>query len=281
MLNIISLGAGVQSSTMALMAAHGEITPTPDAAIFADVGDEPTNVYEWLDYLESIITNPLRVDHPFPVYRVKHKSGLSLSAVAPRLKLAKTSGNTYLEDMIPAYLKGADGHIGMSPRHCTKTFKVNTVRRKTRELLGGKTPAGAVHMWIGISTDEAQRMKPAPVKYIINKWPLVEMGISRQDCFRWMEKAGYPRPPRSSCVFCPFHSNSEWRHLKENDPASFQKAVDFEKVYSAAISKATSLHATAAFLHKSGVPLDQADFTDGDPNQLDMFGNECEGMCGV
>jgi hypothetical protein len=28
MMNIISLGAGVQSSTMALMAAHGEITPS-------------------------------------------------------------------------------------------------------------------------------------------------------------------------------------------------------------------------------------------------------------
>jgi len=43
-MNILSLGAGVQSSTMALMAAHGEITPTPDAAIFADVGDEPDSV---------------------------------------------------------------------------------------------------------------------------------------------------------------------------------------------------------------------------------------------
>jgi len=29
-LTVISLGAGVQSSTMALMAAAGEITPMPD-----------------------------------------------------------------------------------------------------------------------------------------------------------------------------------------------------------------------------------------------------------
>ena len=39
--HIISLGAGVQSSTMALMAAHGLITPHPVAAIFADTQDEP------------------------------------------------------------------------------------------------------------------------------------------------------------------------------------------------------------------------------------------------
>lgn len=35
-IHVISLGAGVQSSTMALMAANGEITPMPKCAIFAD-----------------------------------------------------------------------------------------------------------------------------------------------------------------------------------------------------------------------------------------------------
>ncbi len=51
-IHIISLGAGVQSSTMALMAAHGEIEPMPDAAIFADTQNEPQRVYEWLDWLD-------------------------------------------------------------------------------------------------------------------------------------------------------------------------------------------------------------------------------------
>lgn len=37
-LRALSLGAGVQSTTMALMAAHGEIGPMPDCAIFADTG---------------------------------------------------------------------------------------------------------------------------------------------------------------------------------------------------------------------------------------------------
>src|SRR3974390_579659 len=64
MLSIISLGAGVQSTTMALMAAHGEITPMPDCAIFADTQWEPKIVYSHLDWLCS--GNVL----PFPVYRV-------------------------------------------------------------------------------------------------------------------------------------------------------------------------------------------------------------------
>ena len=61
MKRFLSLGAGVQSSTLALMIAHGELEPV-DAAIFADTGWEPKKVYAWLDWLEKQL--------PFPVYRV-------------------------------------------------------------------------------------------------------------------------------------------------------------------------------------------------------------------
>lgn len=63
MKRFLSLGAGVQSSTLALMIAHGEIEPV-DAAIFADTQWEPSHVYDWLDWLEKQL--------PFPVYRVTH-----------------------------------------------------------------------------------------------------------------------------------------------------------------------------------------------------------------
>jgi hypothetical protein len=53
LLEVISLGGGVQSSAMALMAEQGILLPRPDAAIFADTGHEPdavpshTRVTEW------------------------------------------------------------------------------------------------------------------------------------------------------------------------------------------------------------------------------------------
>jgi 3'-phosphoadenosine 5'-phosphosulfate sulfotransferase (PAPS reductase)/FAD synthetase len=59
---VISLGAGVQSSTMALMAARGQIEPMPDYAIFADTQAEPKHIYSWLDWLETQL--------PFPLIRV-------------------------------------------------------------------------------------------------------------------------------------------------------------------------------------------------------------------
>ena len=48
MINVLSLGAGVQSSAMALMAAKGEITPMPDCAIFADTQAEPQSTTIWI-----------------------------------------------------------------------------------------------------------------------------------------------------------------------------------------------------------------------------------------
>ena len=48
-LRALSLGAGVQPTTLDLMAAHGAVGPMPDCAIFADTGWEPRAVYEHLD----------------------------------------------------------------------------------------------------------------------------------------------------------------------------------------------------------------------------------------
>ena len=61
----LSLGAGIQSTAMALMAAHGEIDgPMPDVALFADTGEEPEPVLETVRWLGS--GNVL----PFPVRTV-------------------------------------------------------------------------------------------------------------------------------------------------------------------------------------------------------------------
>lgn len=49
-LNVISFGAGVQSTTLVLMAIHGLIA-RPDAVIFADTQSEPQWVYETLKWV--------------------------------------------------------------------------------------------------------------------------------------------------------------------------------------------------------------------------------------
>lgn len=266
-LRILSLGAGVQSSTLALMIARGEIEPV-ECAIFADTGDEPTDVYRYLDYLKAIL--------PFPVHRV---SAGRLSDSSTTVKTAK-SGNTYLVSMVPAHIARQNASKGMQVRHCTRNHKIDPINRKVRELAvvprGCKTVMAQV--LVGISLDEAIRMKPSQKTWIENTWPLVERRITRQQCLDWMDHHGYPRPPRSACVFCPYHSDAEWTRLKTNDPDGFLAAVRYEARLQESYRQASALDGVP-YLHSTLRPLDEVDFTAD--RQVDMFGNECEGICGV
>lgn len=129
--------------------------------------------------------------------------------------------------------------------------------------------------------DEISRVKPSQVRYSINRWPLIEKEMSRRHCLAWMRSHGYPTPPRSSCVFCPYHSNREWRRLKDQEPDAFARAVTFERDFQAAKAKIGTLRCVP-WLHRQRIPLDQVDLsTEEERGQLTMFNNECEGMCGV
>lgn len=269
----LSLGAGVQSSTVALMAECGELTPKPDFAIFSDTQAEPASVYRWLDWLEKQLS--------FPIYRVSYGD---LAEDALELRTSKKSGLVYIRAMIPAFaLVNGEGK-GIMPRYCTRDYKVYPIRRKLRELLNLKAvPSSSpvlVTLWMGISFDELTRMRVSDVSWIHHRYPLVDHGMTRRDCIDWMEAHGYPRPPRSACYFCPFHTDKEWVRMRDEEPEEFQKAVLWERKFTAAATQNEVLTATP-FLHSSCVPLDQVQFREKDPNQLELFNRECEGMCGV
>ncbi len=264
MKHIISLGAGVQSSTMALMAKHGEITPMPDCAIFADTQAEPQSVYKWLDWLEKQL--------PFPVRRVTRGS---LAEVATTVRTSRNNLQ-YTKGAIPAFIINQQGRTGLMMRQCTADFKITVIQQEIRRLRENKE---TFVQWIGISRDEAHRMKPSQLAYVENRWPLIEQYKTRNDCLDWMEAKGYPEPPRSSCVFCPYHNDNEWRRLKQDEPLEFEKAVQFEKQYQISMSKVSNFRGTP-YMHRSCMPLGEIDF-DRPSNQPSLFGNECEGVCGV
>jgi hypothetical protein len=275
----LSLGAGVQSSTIALMAKHGEITPMPDAAIFADTQAEPASVYRWLDWLEKEL--------PFPVHRVT-RGDLTQESLTIR-QFKNDASRHWVKSLIPAFIANPDGSRGIMGRQCTFSYKVEQLEKASRSL--GQIKRGqkeiTVTQWIGISWDEIQRIKPSRVAWTQHRWPLVELRMGRRDCLKWMESHGYPKPPRSACVYCPFHSDDEWRRLKDEEPEEFNRCIKFEKDLQEAKGQ-TDNQRGVPFLHPSLVPLDQVDFrTDIERGQLALwldeqsFGNECEGMCGV
>lgn len=249
-IHIISLGAGVQSSTMALMAAAGEITPMPVAAIFADTGDEPQSVYDWLGELTGMLN--------FPVQVVKHANG-SLSKPENLFK-----GD---HSQIPAFML-LDGVPTIGKRQCTREYKVRPIRRAIREMTGGE-PATQL---IGISLDEISRAKDNDVAWLTNAHPLLDKRMSRHDCVNWLAKQGIHDVPKSACTFCPYHSDRQWAGFKKEDGKSWNQIVEVDAM----------LNERGEFLHSSCKPIKDVDLSsEEDRGQINLFNNECEGMCGV
>jgi hypothetical protein len=263
-IHIISLGAGVQSSTMALMAARGFFTPMPKAAIFADTQAEPRSVYKWLDWLEKQL--------PFPVKRVTTGNLTSISTTPKR---SGKSGLLYMPNQIPAFTVNADGSHGQILRQCTDRHKLRPLRRAVLEM------GNDVVVWIGISYDEFWRCKQSTHRKIFHRWPLIESKNTRADCLKWMKALSFPEPPRSACSYCPYHNDTEWKRLKTKEPKAFADAVEYEKKLQAAYKQIDRLTSTP-FLHASRKPLSEVDFrTEEERGQLNFFNNECVGMCGV
>ena len=248
---ILSLGAGVQSTAMALACQENILPYKPDCAIFADTGAEPEAVYETVDKLKKILS--------FPVYKVMHEAGLA----------ASLGGKNFAS--IPFFTKNLNtGEVGIGRRQCTKDFKIVPIHKKIRELYDINPRKDKIKMLIGISLDEALRMKPACEKWIENTYPLIEKKWNRNDCKKFLDERDF-KTARSACVFCPYHSNAEWDTLEKSD-MEFAIAID-EKIRTLDRRRKGNYE---NFLHRSCKPLDEVKFVDETP---DMFAEECDGVC--
>src|SRR3546814_20111412 len=74
-------------------------------------------------------------------------------------------------------------------------------------------------------------MKMSFEPWQINRWPLIELGMTRRDCLRWLERHGYPMPPKSACIGCPYHSDTMWRQRREEDPDALADAVAIDRLH--------------------------------------------------
>jgi hypothetical protein len=260
-INVISLGAGKQSSYMLLKALQGAYKFKPDFAIFSDTGAEPSWTYSYLDVLKKYC----KEKYDFDIIVVKNtETGLLIDT------LNYINGNSTRVAMLPLRVK-PDGHLML--RQCTSDYKINPLRRYLQKIRNGKK----IRLWIGISIDEFERQKDSNVKYIENWYPLIEDRISITDIKKWFQsQSDIEEPGKSSCICCPFRSRKQWKYIKEHFPSDYFIAEKFDneiRNFPKIIGE--------AYIHPDLKPLSEINYTD---NQLRLFPElieECFGLCGI
>lgn len=206
-MQILSYGGGVQTAALAVLNATGAISPRADLAVFADTGAEMPGTLKHIEVMRpwladrgiEIVTIHNDYDGPLPDY-IRERA-------CP----------------IPVHFKG-----GIGRRQCTSKWKVEPIEKWLRTQ-------GTAHatVQLGISLDEFHRAKDSRTKWVTNRFPLIEQRLTRRDCRRILENASLPIPPRSSCYFCPFHTQAAWQVLAVYHPSLFDEAAELEKIVNA------------------------------------------------
>lgn len=268
-----SIGAGVQSTALAVLSALGlRGVPRMDVGIFSDTQCEPAYVYEQVEFLRDWL-------HPHGIPLVTVTAGNLADDVIARHAPGEQKKRFAA---IPAWTRGDDGRERPLRRQCTREYKIEPITREVRRRIG-KGRGKRARALIGISADEAGRQKPSKVGWVDNTYPLVEAGITRAGCEQAIRELGLPLPKKSACVCCPYHDDAYWQDLKDNHPDDWQEACRLDEAFR---DMTASGIPGPVYLHRSLRPLREVDL-DPRPKRYPLglfdsgFGDECEGMCGV
>jgi hypothetical protein len=199
---VASLGMGVQSVAMVYMIRDGVI-PKPDLAVFADTGIERPETMELVKEVVAPLLEEL---------------GIEFRTVTSHLGRL----DDYYRDHSALPLIGT--------RHCTVKFKVRPIRRLIREYVGPGGGKPLAEAWLGITTDEDHRESKSDVLWCVNRFPLLERGISRQDCLDLLELNGV-KVVKSGCTMCPYQSGVEWLKMRTEHPDHWARALAMEEAY--------------------------------------------------
>lgn len=240
-----SCGGGTQSAALAALIIQGRVEK-PDAAVMVDTEREKAQTWR---YLQTVITPALSA------------AGVVIEIV-PKSEFATVDLYGKNGDLLLPVYTSDGGKLG---GFCSNEWKRRVIMRWCRAR--GYDP---VSNWIGYSLDEQKRVKGAGELWFQPRYPLIDLRLTRADCVAVVESMGWPTPPRSACWMCPHMTNEEWRHLKETDPADFQRAIVLDELIRDEDSN--------AFVHRSGTPLRGADL--GADDQPGLFGCD-SGQCFV
>lgn len=231
-LDILSYGAGTPSTTLALMscqnAQHGppypySKVPVYDAVIFCDLHSEPSWVYAQAEFTASACRD----------------AGIPFYCLDTDLygNFTKNFGHARTV-CIPFWTLSEDGKKGRMPRQCTYDYKIKVIEQFVRYKLLCYKPKQrtlkpdihAHNFHMGIMWEERRRAKESNQTLFTNRYPLVEMGWTRSQCFDYNKYTWGLPTMASCCLFCPFHTNYFFQHIREHEPSCYACALQVDEL---------------------------------------------------
>ena len=240
----LSLGWGVQSFTIAAMAALGDMD-CPDLVLHVDTTWEREATYAY-----AAAMTPWLRDRGVHVTVVRDKKA--------HIPLLRSSRSDLTYTQIPTFTEG-NGRRAQMRRQCTAHWKIYTqdmvIRRWLREH--GYPKGTVVHRLLGISLDEWQRARSSADSQFVLTYPLLERRMTRQDCAAYLQRHGLPIPPKSSCVMCPYHHNAAWVEMKREGGGDWQRACDYDDAIRIQTRRDGTVD-TPHYVHRARKPLAEA-----------------------
>lgn len=230
---VMNYGGGRQTVGICVLVAHGEL-PRPDVIVMADTSRENPSTWEYLER------------HMVP-YLAKHNLAVEIAphSLATVDIYGKNGGL-----LLPAFTS-----TGKLRTYCSNEWK----RRVVDRYLRGKGIRSG-RSWLGYGFEEKRRWEG---KHGVSdgKWetwcPLVELGLTTSLILDLIAKEGLPEPHHSSCWMCPHKKNDEWRHLRDNYPEYWNKAIALDQEIREEDEE------NGVYLHASRKPLSEADIDGG------------------
>lgn len=262
----ISWGVGVQSTALVVLAGTGRIDFP--VALFANVGDDsehPATLRYFHDH-----GRPWAEAHGIEVHELHRvpTRGVSKGEVETLWGRLMREGSRSL----PIPVRMSNGAPGT--RSCTADFKIRVISRWL--IAHGATQDDPATVAIGISTDEIERANNRREERAERvTYPLLDLGLSRQDCADIITDAGLPEPPKSACFFCPFHRAQMWAEMRRDEPELFARAQQLEDTLNA---RRDDLGKDRVFLTRYGRRLSDA-IAEAQPTLFDGPEGCDEGYC--
>lgn len=233
---VLSFGAGQDSTALLEMWLGEEHFRKQWPAehmlvIFSDTGDEHKATYSHLEQQQE---------------RLQERDGIELAWITPDMGYHRDSWPSLIEHW------GRTSTIGSKkmPKSCSENLKSSVIYKyldaRIGEMFGfesGRKKAlyryreryGPVPVMLGIAADEEERAKgndtgPKWMQRTVRRiYPLVEMGMDREDCQQKIQELGGTVPRPSLCRRCPFKREEDLLLMERNDPEALKEWIRLER----------------------------------------------------